>query len=117
MKSFIETTVETFFRNFALQHLQAAGIDSTNTKAVKETLLNQYEHIFATFAENVSPLLAAGLRAGTPEVETAESLQNTLNQLAHMERLQWACGNSTHFNTMVAKYKQCFSMLLEGRIP
>ena len=102
--------VRTFFKYFLTGMME--GRDIADAKAVKQTLLEHYEHISSVYNQEAFYAIAR-MNYEADEIEAALR-QNPTNDLMQLVRI--ACRTEPFYQAMVEEYKRHFLILLEGRL-
>ncbi|MBQ8047152.1 MAG: hypothetical protein IJ196_04410 [Prevotella sp.] len=113
----IEQLVAEFFRSHALRILAQSHADVNSPSAVKQAMLEHYEHIFTAFADEMP---YAFMHITYPNAAEAEAeLKRTFagKQPSPVDLLQFSCRDAHAHSHMIAAYRHCFATLLEGYLP
>ena len=102
--------VRTFFKYFLTGMME--GKDLNDTKAVKQRLLEYYEHISKIYNQEAFYAITR-MNYEAEEIENALR-KNPTNDLMQLVRI--ACRTEPFYNAMVEEYKRHFMFLLEGRL-
>ena len=102
--------VRTFFKYFLTGMME--GKDLNDAKAVKQTLLEYYEHVSRIYNQEAFYAIAR-MNYEAQEIEDALR-RNPTNDLMQLVRI--ACRTEPFYQTMVEEYKRHFLLLLEGRL-
>ena len=88
------------------------GKDLNDAKAVKQTLLEYYEHVSRIYNQEAFYAIAR-MNYEAQEIEDALR-RNPTNDLMQLVRI--ACKTEPFYQAMVEEYKRHFLILLEGRL-
>ena len=102
--------VRTFFKYFLTGIME--GKDIHDPKAVKQTLLEYYEHVAQVYNREAFYAIAR-MNYGAAEIENALRQQPATDL---MQLVRIACRTEPFYQTMVEEYKRHFLLLLEGRL-
>ena len=102
--------VRTFFKYFLTGMME--GKDLNDAKAVKQTLLEYYEHVSRIYNQEAFYAIAR-MNYEAHEIEAALR-RNPTNDLMQLVRI--ACRTEPFYQAMVEEYKRHFLILLEGRL-
>ena len=102
--------VRTFFKYFLTGMME--GKDLNDAKAVKQTLLEYYEHVSRIYNQEAFYAIAR-MNYEAQEIEDALR-RNPTNDLMQLVRI--ACRTEPFYQAMVEEYKRHFLILLEGRL-
>lgn len=116
----LATLVRSFFDAFSSGIIDNNAADKSATpadrhtpKAVKQMMLDHYEHIAPVFMDTMFfPLAAMNYEYSDIERVVREAQQRGDDMMA---LVRTACGDEAYYNAMVEEYKRNFSMLLAGR--
>lgn len=116
----LATLVRSFFDAFSSGIIDNTAADKSATpadrhtpKAVKQMMLDHYEHIAPVFMDTMFfPLAAMNYEYSDIERVVREAQQRGDDMMA---LVRTACGDEAYYNAMVEEYKRNFSMLLAGR--
>lgn len=102
--------VRTFFKYFLTGIME--GKDIHDPKAVKQTLLEHYEHVAQVYNREAFYAIAR-MNYEAAEIENALRQQPATDL---MQLVRIACRTEPFYQTMVEEYKRHFLLLLEGRL-
>lgn len=102
--------VRTFFKYFLTGIME--GKDIHDPKAVKQTLLEHYEHVAQVYNREAFYAIAR-MNYEAAEIENAIRQQPATDL---MQLVRIACRTEPFYQTMVEEYKRHFLLLLEGRL-